>query len=98
MTVEHGLHDSPLHASSPAVYEADFLEPCPGSGGYVLFDHRRDVPRGEGMKIQFIADGNLMHRENFRIQISDFRLPTICNLQSEISNFMPVNMRQSRPF
>ena len=61
MTVECGLHDSPLHASSPAMNETDFLESCPSRSCHVLLNHGRDIAWGEGMKIQFGVDGNVMH-------------------------------------
>jgi hypothetical protein len=73
MTVERGLHDSSLHAATPAMNQTDFLEPCPGSGGYVLVDHGRDIAGRKGMKIKFGVDGNFMHNEisDCRFQIAD---------------------------
>ena len=76
MTVEHGLHDSSLHAASPAMNETDFLEPCPGSGGQVLFDHGRDIARGKGMKIQFGFDWNKMHAVHARPSSFAFSSPS----------------------
>jgi hypothetical protein len=69
MTVERRLHDSPLHASAPAMNETDFVEASPGRSGYVFFDHGRDIARGKGMKIKFSVNGNFMHHGNFKFQM-----------------------------
>lgn len=55
---EHLLDDAALHALSTAVDEPYFPEP----GGVrfidVLFDNRRDVSRGETVKVEAALDGN----------------------------------------
>ena len=55
--LEDLLDDAPLHPQATSVDESDFAES--GGVGFVeiLFDHRRDVSRGEGVEVESLFDG-----------------------------------------
>ena len=56
MTVDGGLHDAALHASTPAVDDTDLAEPRFPRGGEILSDDRRHVAWREGMEIELGLD------------------------------------------
>ncbi|HEY6358045.1 MAG TPA: hypothetical protein VIX35_07365, partial [Vicinamibacterales bacterium] len=58
VALEDGLHDAALHASAPAVDEADLNQAAFVGRPQVLFDDRRDVPRLEGVKVELGLDGD----------------------------------------
>jgi len=61
MPLQGRLHDPPLDAFAPAVYEPYFLEARGCRRGHVLIDDRNDLTRREGMKVDLCLDGNVMH-------------------------------------
>lgn len=64
--LEDGLDDGALHTSAPAVDEADLGQAAFVCRPQVLFDDRRDVPRFEGVKVEFGVDGDDVGRESHR--------------------------------
>jgi len=62
VALEDGLDDATLHASAPAVNEADLRQAAFVCRPQVLFDDRRDVPRIEGVKVKFWVDGDNVGR------------------------------------
>ncbi len=57
MPLEHSLDDSPLHAHAASVNESDFDQSGCVRFVEVLFDHRGDVSRCEGMEVEGPVDG-----------------------------------------
>jgi hypothetical protein len=58
MPFERLLHDAPLDALAAAVDHSNFAQARRVRGVDVRFDHRFDVPRREGVKIDGILDGH----------------------------------------
>lgn len=73
--LEHVLDDPPLDAGAASMDDADLSEPCRVCFVQVLFDDRRDVSRGERMKIERSFDGNaewvlILHRYGAGVDLS----------------------------
>lgn len=75
--VERGLNDAALHAAAAAVHEAHAVKPGVPGGVDVFLDDRRDIPRREGVQVEFPVDGNALHRQpaNRRRRIAEFAPP-----------------------
>ena len=58
VALEDGLDDAALNASTTAVDEADLGQAPVACRPQILVDDRRDVPRGERVKIEFRVDGD----------------------------------------
>ena len=58
MAIEGLLHDAALDTAAAAVHQTHFMEPGGGRRLDELGDHRRDVPRREGVQIELALDGN----------------------------------------
>ena len=58
MSFERLLDDAALYASASSVDQADLAQAEIRGGGHVLFDHRRDVARGEGVEVEGVFDRN----------------------------------------
>jgi hypothetical protein len=58
VALEDGVDDAALHASAPAVDESDLRQATLVGRPQIFVDDRRDVARGERVKIEFRVDGN----------------------------------------
>ena len=56
MALEHLLDDAPLYTFAATVDQANLAQPCLVRRADVFVDDRRDVPRGERMKVQRALD------------------------------------------
>jgi hypothetical protein len=66
MSFQRLLHDPTLHANAPPVDEPNLAEAGTVCSRDVFLDHRRDVARGEGVKIEGWLDRNVVRHVKVR--------------------------------
>ena len=54
--IERRLHDAPLDAAAPPVYETHFSKTSVVRGAHVFLDNDRDVTRAERVKVELGLD------------------------------------------